>query len=1003
MGHLRSLTNDGIIPAQQFGNDKSISTRSVEYAARVSNLSQDNNDFSRTLIESGTSGDVHGLFMLPPRRNYAPIALAPDNAPVQDRDCPAWVHSAPFTFREGAALPVAPGPISSQVGPTSNRKTKAIPLGNHGDEDNRFAEINPFLSPFGAYPKGVPGILTQTMHERTQQEFAVPAGGWLASASRGGDPGIGTPVYDPTGSGELNEDVKARLQTALHVFKLPKERGLTQLAKLEHTYGLAWELGSTPLDGLTGFGLCVGPGGGNVGQPIEGDGTQSAYGGVTGFYDGDDPEVARQNQNRPDLTTHERPVTERSGVEPQGANSPGTNSRLGALAVSTHGGPFEVGGRGEKHELAPGVNSMHIPTWALFRGSGADAGLEFQNILYEPPEPAPILYKAHLRPDRASVHEHHYGDGVRFVPELWRWLAEGEVGGFGGGGGGGKITPPYCPENPGRRVPPRLDGGGKKTGEGVGENGRSRGRPVGRGVGGSGVGGNGSGTFTGSGKGDRDLGWAETGTAGRTCIILTSSQQEEPVGIFPSLENYGEEEKSYFRDGPKWVNGISEDLGYGQGLYPERVEKDDNRRFRNTLRGRPPAGWPGVFQPTQGKPESVPTDGELKKVSPGFDRLKIKDLNQEAGANKIPGKRNFSYASLDFAVPGLLMRPQDETVTGPNLRNDRSPDQLAINSRDRYTPMTSYIIPYAQMDGPFKFNFTKTPCHTQWPGGTADGGIIYGPPEYNYNDVKTKTTAQILEDIKKNNVSQQMHFYYPTSGYALARPGLEYKDGIKIIDGWSTSLSPGTNRLLNIPYDSTGTLDDTAVNRSWGQHEWQHSLSGFKTTLSTAGERFTVHGSAGDDIVLRAGNYTIQQPVFTDSDPADNELGDVSLHKDTSGVGTSYYLKGYIDGALQILGGATAGKHWDISVIDTSDTPYPASANEFIIVDASSGPITINTPGTPSDGDHFAVKIKDATYDTTIDGDTIEIDGSTTAVLSDQWEQVTLVYSSSEDSWFTGE
>lgn len=84
------------------------------------------------------------------------------------------------------------------------------------------------------------------------------------------------------------------------------------------------------------------------------------------------------------------------------------------------------------------------------------------------------------------------------------------------------------------------------------------------------------------------------------------------------------------------------------------------------------------------------------------------------------------------------------------------------------------------------------------------------------------------------------------------------------------------------------------------------------------------------------------------------------------------------------------------SAITDADSPYTATIvapRNIILADASSGAITVNLPPAADwDGLLITVKKLDASNNVTIDGDGAEtIDGSTTLVLSTQYDSVTLL------------
>lgn len=89
------------------------------------------------------------------------------------------------------------------------------------------------------------------------------------------------------------------------------------------------------------------------------------------------------------------------------------------------------------------------------------------------------------------------------------------------------------------------------------------------------------------------------------------------------------------------------------------------------------------------------------------------------------------------------------------------------------------------------------------------------------------------------------------------------------------------------------------------------------------------------------------------------------------------------------------------TVTSTTTTPYTASVNEVVLMDATAGNKTVNLPAaSTASGKEITVKKVDASGNTvTIDGNGSEtIDGATTKVISSQWDSVTMVCNGT--AWF---
>ncbi len=93
--------------------------------------------------------------------------------------------------------------------------------------------------------------------------------------------------------------------------------------------------------------------------------------------------------------------------------------------------------------------------------------------------------------------------------------------------------------------------------------------------------------------------------------------------------------------------------------------------------------------------------------------------------------------------------------------------------------------------------------------------------------------------------------------------------------------------------------------------------------------------------------------------------------------------------------GASVGGIEDIRTVDTTDSPYPLTTdNSVVLVDAAAGAVAVALPAASTvAGRVFNIKRLDGTVNTvTVDPDGAElIDGATTAALTIQYESVTLV------------
>jgi hypothetical protein len=97
----------------------------------------------------------------------------------------------------------------------------------------------------------------------------------------------------------------------------------------------------------------------------------------------------------------------------------------------------------------------------------------------------------------------------------------------------------------------------------------------------------------------------------------------------------------------------------------------------------------------------------------------------------------------------------------------------------------------------------------------------------------------------------------------------------------------------------------------------------------------------------------------------------------------------------------TSGPIYPQTITRTTGT-HAATDRQFILCDTSGGNITLNLPAAASSTNaQISIKKTDAANTVTIDGNGAEtIDGAATAVLSSQWEMISIICDGT--SWFIG-
>lgn len=138
-----------------------------------------------------------------------------------------------------------------------------------------------------------------------------------------------------------------------------------------------------------------------------------------------DGEIARLRSTLSDTQTRTRDGGGDSTTADPGGGGERTPGNVHALMGSLAGGPLEVGGLVDQHQVGTDrdghpINAGHLHTSTLFRGGAGDAPLEFEPTAYSQPDGYPLRSPVHLRNDPESAHQWRCGVGAG----LWRWEAE---------------------------------------------------------------------------------------------------------------------------------------------------------------------------------------------------------------------------------------------------------------------------------------------------------------------------------------------------------------------------------------------------------------------------------------------------------------------------------------------------------------------------------------------------------------------------------------------------
>jgi hypothetical protein len=126
--------------------------------------------------------------------------------------------------------------------------------------------------------------------------------------------------------------------------------------------------------------------------------------------------------------------------------------------------------------------------------------------------------------------------------------------------------------------------------------------------------------------------------------------------------------------------------------------------------------------------------------------------------------------------------------------------------------------------------------------------------------------------------------------------------------------------------------------------------------------------------------------------------GSLYLRQDGYNDQTLYSMN--TDGYWFQVGAATGGSKTGITNITSSNSPYNVvSTDNIIAANSTGGPITINLPSSPNEGDVYQVKDSNGTAVTnniTVNGSGHNLDGSPNYVMSVDYESLDLVFNGSQ-------
>ncbi len=757
----------------------------------------------------GTIGDVHPWFFWQTRARGR-------------RDTGSWAQAWGGVYHDGSS----PG---SQSGGTvaggGGGGLGVRPIRNDSyNADLRYAP-KPILPPAGFpyYPRGHMVMVVPGTDEEQQFNLALSADGRLYAPQTAGPGACGTLVVDLQPDNQPCMDAAedpgvggraARLQSILRVIAMPPNSSAGFLSSAGNSLALNWSLSQQ--DGIAGYGLIfaqaasggtvTGPTTGGPGGTITGPTTPGSGGGtVAAAINGGAVETLGALGAADDDTLGKSPY-EFGKFRPRALQA----HAVACMAHLPMFGPIHPGSVTDKHRIGVDrdghpINSAHIATGAFFfRDAEFDGPLLFEGRYPNPP-PMPLISRVHLSWDGNLQHPTVAGAAAGY----WRWWAEVPFLSPPTGGGnppngpptGGPPTPgtPSGPAAPG----PTTPGPGAPSGPGPGGPG-----PTAPATGGPGPGRGKSGPATPRpprpGQAPSDAWVAYQGTPGRGPTTGGSPTPPQP--------------------NQAWLDA------YGPGAAPG-------------VRG--PAAPRGPVSP---RPAAPPEANPAYPFTPQPGRKLAKILKQ-VGETSLADQSLYvihhpimeSFASVSFR-PQLMVRGYPSFEHDAELNGDEA--RLDEESRPQVLVVRAWG---AQGNG--DWTYVDDPDNSRARGGTARGGILFGPPGLELEDYMGLGDGNPLAPTTASVVAVA-----PGVSFGLGTP---HSDGGLAATGVTIAQGNDANQTLTIAQlDSTRTSRPLVTGKvDQGTGEISVATGGtaaLKIPRGTTGQRPTSFAPAGGEIRINS-------------------------------------------------------------------------------------------------------------------------------------------------------
>lgn len=752
----------GIWPLQDHDENRAVSMRQMMVGARITKLTdpEDSTAPSESMLEygreneMGTIGDVHPWVFW-------------QTADRSERGMGAWNSAFGSLVTGGGG-----GGFGRTTG-TPVEAAQVLPLRDADfSSDVRFAPRSPaWPAGFSSIPRGTLMLTVSGTEESQEHAQMLHVDPRLIAPNVSGPGEAGTLVCDLQPSAEICMDGSsepgiggrhARLQSFVRVIAMPDPP--SHLTGLGRGNIIARNYSEGGVDGVPGYGaiwarIPGGSGGSTTGPITPGDRGRTAQGQVNATPVPGGPMrrsqralLAESGVTGPFGAARREPKQEEKQPNTFGTFSPRRDSRNLVALMSHHGGygPIHPGTVGDRHEIGRDadnnpINSAHIATGAYFFDTGSRDGPLLFEEEYPHPPPFPLKHRVHLAWNPARPHG--FLHGAR--PGHWQWWGENHV---------------LAPQTP----PTRPPTGGPPTG----------GPPTG-----------------GPPTGGPPTGNPPTGGPPNTPGPTTPPRN--PVPPSPGVPPGGSGPSTPRPTPPPVLDppvyGIPEGIappplrsdlplpGRVNPTEPEDPEGERRRRFnpRDTLTAeeeirllRRLGDFPFIPQSSLSNSDRInlgilsgidPVTGEAS-LTPGVIARVGETDETNVGAYVI-------HHPLMESFSGMAFRPQLWVQGYPNFIHNPDVPGGMIEHDERSRPQVLVMHPYGGQTVDGEWDYVGVPEDSRARGGTANGGILFAPPEYEMEDYFGIGGG--AQDVQSPE----------TTSYITAAPGVCYAMGVPTMNG----------------------------------------------------------------------------------------------------------------------------------------------------------------------------------------------------------------------------